>query len=116
MKQRSDAECERLLEEVATLAGCEYDALHLKLQGQVATLAFPIGELQNPAISGYLYAWNLLDKIKLAASDFADKDLQPKYLGVVYQGIERFVLVDECLITALLAWSELPSTRRLIFW
>lgn len=68
------------------------------------TLRFPMGELTNPAILGFVWAWRLDNNLHV--SPIVKKD---KFNA---QGLEGAIEVrDISLVTALLAIRELPKYR-----
>jgi hypothetical protein len=72
-----------------------------------ARLEFPLGELTNPRITGFLWAWHMQGKLKtarIAASDRFNAN-----------GLEGKCVVPTLLSTALLAARELPSYRRAVY-
>lgn len=71
-----------------------------------ALLEFPLGEVMNPKISGYAWAWNMRKILKTKAITEKDR--------FEAQGLEGKVSVQIPLLSALLAWRELPEHRRQI--
>jgi hypothetical protein len=72
-----------------------------------ARLEFPLGELTNPRIAGFLWAWHMQGRLKtarLAASDRFNAN-----------GLEGKCVVPTLLSTALLAARELPPHRRAVY-
>ena len=68
------------------------------------TLRFPLGELTNPGISGFVWAWNMQGKIQ--TTGITDRD------RFNAQGLEGAVEIrDISLVSALLAVRELPDSR-----
>ncbi len=73
-----------------------------------ARLEFPLGELQNEAIRGYVWAWKMRGLIATAGLSKGD--------GFAAQGLEgKAVIGDLDLVSAVLAARELPLHRRAVF-
>jgi len=72
---------------------------------QPARLEFPLGELTNPRITGFLWAWQQgqLTTARITASDRFNAN-----------GLEGKCVVKTLLSTALLAARELPPYRRAV--
>ena len=64
-------------------------------------LEFPLGELMNPGIAGFLWAWKLQGKIQTHAIEPGDR--------FNAQGLEGKVRIRTTLTTALLVYRELPA-------
>ncbi len=71
-----------------------------------ARLEFPLGEVMNPKISGYVWAWKMRNILQTKAITEKDK--------FKAQGLEGKISVQIPLLSALLAWRELPEHRRQI--
>ena len=72
-----------------------------------ARLEFPLGELTNPRIAGFLWAWHIQGRLQttsIAASDHFNA-----------HGLEGKCVVPTQLSTALLAARELPPHRRAVY-
>ena len=69
-------------------------------------LEFPGGELHNPALAGWLMAWQATNRV--TPSRLAPQD------RFSAQGLEGKITVSTTLVPALLAWRELPEHRRQI--
>ncbi len=72
-----------------------------------ARLEFPLGELTNPRIAGFLWAWHLqgqLETMSIAETDRFNAN-----------GLEGKGGVKVLLSTALLAARELPPHRRAVY-
>ena len=75
---------------------------------ELVTLEFPLGELTNPRISGFLWAWKMQGKLKTRAIEPGDK--------FSAQGLEGKARIRHITLTsALLAYRELPAHRRHIW-
>jgi hypothetical protein len=68
-----------------------------------ARLEFPCGELLNPAIAGFVWAWYLQGRIQLDGIAKAD--------GFAAQGLEGKAIVEVQLVAALLTARDLPVHR-----
>ena len=74
---------------------------------QNARVEFPLGELMNPNIAGFVWAWNMKGRIKTAditASDHFNA-----------QGLEGKAVIETSYTTALLVASELPEHRCTVY-
>lgn len=74
---------------------------------QPARLEFPLGEITNPGIAGFILAWMIQAAIhttSITAKDQFDA-----------QGLEGKCVIDTLLSSALLAARELPPYRRAIY-
>ena len=88
--------------------GGDWAAWHGGPGARLATLEFAAGELTNKAISGYVWAWNMLGKLKTGlAVDCRDR--------LSAHGLEGKCRVTDCLVTCLLAAREMPRFRRAIY-
>jgi hypothetical protein len=75
---------------------------------QLARIEFPAGELMNPEIAGYVWAWKMQGVIVTDGLSKAD--------GFNAQGLEgKVVIHDARLTTALLVHRDLPVHRCNIF-
>lgn len=72
-----------------------------------ARLEFPLGELMNPEIRGFVLTWGLQGKVKTAAITRRDK--------FAAQGIEGKAVIDTTLSGALLAAQRLPGNRVAVY-
>jgi hypothetical protein len=97
----------KILALIAELEGAaipdKWDNWH-KAHSQEAMIEFPLGELFNGAIAGFLFAWKLQNRISTAKIEEADR--------FNAQGLEGKCRVVTTLVTALLAYRELPRFRR----
>lgn len=102
-------EIEEMLKEMekASIGGIKtWESAYKKYTGQKAIIEFPVGELMNPKISGYVWTWGMTGKILL--NPITEKD------RFKAQGLEGKASVPTNLLTALLVWKELPEYRRQI--
>ena len=74
---------------------------------QNARVEFPLGELTNPNIAGYVWAWGMQHRIKTADITTLDR--------FNAQGLEGKVVVETSYTTALLVASELPEHRCTVY-
>ena len=72
-----------------------------------ARLEFPLGELMNERIAGFLWAWHMQGKLKTARIGRDDR--------FEANGLEGKCVVRSVLSTALLAARELPPHRRAVY-
>lgn len=72
-----------------------------------ARLEFPLGELMNEQIRGFVWAWGLLGKIETAAITKTDR--------FAAQGIEGKAVIHTTLSGALLAAQRLPRNRVAVY-
>jgi hypothetical protein len=72
-----------------------------------ARLEFPLGELTNPRIAGFLWAWHLQGRLNTASIAASDR--------FNAHGLEGKCVVPTQLSTALLAARELPPYRRAVY-
>jgi len=66
-------------------------------------LEFPLGELMNPAIAGFVWAWKMQGRIEVCAIP-ADAHFNA-------QGLEGMARVHTDLCVALMVWRDLPAHR-----
>ena len=74
---------------------------------QPARLEFPLGELTNPRITGFLWAWQMQGQLTTARITASDR--------FNANGLEGKCVVSTLLSTALLAARELPPYRRAVW-
>jgi len=106
-KKLSEAKVLALIAEAeeATCGGPgAWDIWHQDHVGIEAMIEFPLGELFNEGIAGFLFAWKLQNRISTARIEKSDR--------FNAQGIEGKCQVVTTLVTALLAYRELPKYRR----
>lgn len=77
-----------------------------------AVLGFPLGEMVNGCIDGFLWAWALRGILRLQPLPWGTKR---SMIGTTKQGIEPMVAVRDDLSTCLLAWKQLPEHRRILW-
>jgi len=107
MKRLSKKQVQDLISEMQQAAiGPDWEAWHTANVSRQALLEFPMGELWNPDILGFLWAWKLQGK--LISKPIAKSD------RFATNGLEGKISVQMCLTIALLAWRELPEHRRLL--
>ena len=71
-------------------------------------LAFPLGELTNPRIAGFVWAWQKTGRLNTTGK-LTKRD------GFIAQGLEGKAIVKTNLVTALLVCRELPAYRRAVY-
>ncbi|MFH1236171.1 MAG: hypothetical protein V1685_04515 [Parcubacteria group bacterium] len=96
-----------VLRSMRTALEDDFDTNYPYLVERPARLEFPLGELTNPAIAGYVWAWQLRRKIQTAS--ITGKE------GFLAQGLEGKVCVHTNMVTALLAYGWLPEYRRAVY-
>lgn len=105
MKRLSRKQVQALVSEMEQAANSkDWDTWHKVHVCQRAVLEFPMGEIWNPNILGFLWAWKLQGKLVGIPIEPKDK--------FATNGLEGKVSIETCLTTALLAWRELPEYRR----
>lgn len=108
MKRLTHAELEHEIQEMRSLHDpASWDAWHAAKGFRAARLEFPLGELTNENISGFVWAWHAQDRIRI-------KDIQPTD-SFNAQGLEGKVAVETTYAAALLAARELPPYRRAVY-
>jgi len=104
-KKLSEAKVLALIAEMEAAAlPDKWDDWHKAHASQEAMIEFPLGELFNPDIAGFLFAWKLQNRIVTVGIEKSDK--------FNAQGLEGKCQVVTGLIAALLAYRELPRFRR----
>jgi len=73
---------------------------------KAARVYFPLGELTNPAITGFLWAWQMQGKIVVTPSQEMDK-----ITSLNMNGLEGLIQVDTDLAVALMVYRDLPQYR-----
>ena len=73
---------------------------------QEAQLEFPLGELSNPNIAGFVWAWKMQARIE--TTEIAKDD------RFNANGLEGKIIIRTTLSTALIAAGELPEHRSAI--
>jgi len=108
MKRLTQQQTAALISEMEQAAiGNNWAAWHEANVGKPARIEFPMGELTNPDIAGFVCAWNMQGLVRIVSIEKGD--------GFVAQGMESKVTVETGLTTALLAYRELPEYRRLLW-
>ena len=102
MTRIPDKEIEQMIKNVEE----DFDKYYWDYRKQKALIEFPLGELMNPNIGGYIWAWHMKGIIKTAP--ITEKD---RFMA---QGLEGKTSIPVDLFTALLAYKELPRFRRQI--
>lgn len=74
---------------------------------QAAVLEFPLGEVTNRALAGFLFVWYHQNKIKIQPITQKDR--------FDAQGLEGKCVVETTLWTALVAADALPQYRRAVY-
>ena len=105
MKTLSDRETKLLIVEMETLCNpITWDIWFNEKDGdRLATVEFPLGEIMNPRIEGFIWAWKM--KGLLAPRDIESKD------RFNAQGLEGKIVINTTLTTALLVYRDLPDHR-----
>jgi len=109
-KKLTDKEVQSILSTLEKMSNDpeNWDKFYKKYSQIKARLEFPLGELLNKNITGYVWAWKATKKISTAPIDPKDK--------FNAQGLEgKAIIYPVDLITALLAYRELPKHRRVIY-
>lgn len=75
--------------------------------GKKARIEFPNGEVTNPKLTGFLWAWYMQGAMQTAGITERDK--------FSAQGLEGKTVVETSLCTALLAARELPKFRVAVY-
>lgn len=108
MRKLTDEEAEALLAEMREVAdGPKWDDYHERAEDIKARLEFPCGEITNPDMAGFLWAWSIQQCFHPAPITEKDR--------FNAQGLEGKYYVELPLITALLAYEKLPRHRRQLF-
>jgi len=102
-------EVERMLGQMQAAArpGSDWAGRWGKWQGaygdRMAWVEFPLGELMNPAIAGFVWAWAMQKRLVVGSIQEGDQ--------FNAQGLEGKVRVRTTLSTALLVYRDLPPYR-----
>lgn len=107
MKRLSDEAIQKLQTEMAEASQNAWDRWYSEHCWQECILEFPMGELMNEGIAGYLWTWAMQGRMTIGPIEKGDR------FGT--QGLEGKVSVEVSLITGLLAYRELPEHRRALF-
>lgn len=111
MEKLTDKEAIKLITRLEKLASKgdtpEFQNFWNKLNNTNARIEFPLGEITNPKIGGYIWAWKLKNNIRVIPITSKDR-----YNA---QGLEGKAYVETNLVAALLAYRELPCHRRQLF-
>ena len=111
MKRLPEKKCEEILAEMRKKAQGgdtpEWKACYKKYAAITAYLEFPLGELTNPKIRGFVWVWGLTNAITTLPITKKDR--------FAAQGIEGKAQVKLDLAQALFARSQLPKFRRQIW-
>lgn len=109
MKRLSEKVILSLISEIeeASSKGWEVWSQFYDSHTEEVELSFPSGELFNKQISGFMWIWAIQNRIK-HRFDLIKSD------RFSAQGLEGRSLVNVSLITALLAYRDLPRFRRQI--
>ena len=102
MKILKEAEVEKILNDLQENFNGTYD----EYRKMNVRLEFPLGEVMNPNIAGFIWAWNLQNKIKTESISKKDR--------FNAQGLEGKATIELDLVGAVLAYQELPRFRRAI--
>ena len=108
MKRLSDKRIKDLVAEMsaASLNPSNWETWCDEHDSQPAWIEFPGGELMNPNITGWLWAWKLQGAIESRSLEKRDQ--------FNANGLEGKISVKTSLTTALLVWKDLPAYRRQI--
>lgn len=112
-KHLTAKEVQTLLKQMQDAAQCgdspEWRHMCHTLGARSARIILPCGELLNPAIAGFVWAWNLQGKIGAPMALTADMRLDAN-------GLEGCIPVHELgLMTALLVVQEIGTSRIAIY-
>lgn len=107
MRRLGKAKVETLVAEMQQAANPENWENWHKQHCMDVTLELPLGEVMNPRISGFVWAWKKQGKIKMGRIQKRDR--------FNAQGLEGKAIVRTTLVTALLVCRELPPYRCRIF-
>ena len=102
MKILKEAEIEKIQKELQE----NFDQIYDEYRKINVRLEFPLGEIMNPKIAGFVWVWNLMNKIKIETISKKDR--------FNAQGLEGKATVETDLVGAVLAYWELPRYRRAI--
>lgn len=94
------------LQEAAVMGENSWNRLSGKYTGRKALFEFPLGEMMNPKVGGYIGVWGLRNMIQ--TKPITEKD------RFKAQGLEGKASVPMTLLVALFAWGEFPEHRRQI--
>jgi len=83
-----------------------YQRWHAAIEKIPCVLEAPLGEITNPDIAGFVWAWGIQSAIETCRIEKADR--------FDAQGLEGKLRVHVALTTAVLVWRELPPHRRQI--
>ena len=100
------AELQEAMHRAANAAPADWDAW-LARYDQPARLELAGGEIMNPGIEGFVFAWRMTGRAKPAALTLTDR--------LNAQGLEGKLVIQTSLVLALLVWAELPPYRCQIF-
>lgn len=107
MKRLSDKQCNDILSTLTKASqNGQWDSF-FNQHNIPALLEFPIGEMMNKKIEGFIFAWKLQNSITTKPIEKTDR--------FNAQGLEGKIRVMTSLITALLVYRELPKYRCQIF-
>jgi len=107
MKRLSDKQCNDMLSTLLEASqNGQWDNVYNKYNTP-AHLEFPIGEMLNEKIRGFIFAWKLQNCLTIMPIERIDR--------FNAQGLEGKIRVMTSLITALLVYRELPKYRCQIF-
>lgn len=102
MPRIPDKEIEQMIKNVEE----DFNKYYSDYAKQQVLVEFPLGELMNPKIRGYIWAWEMKGLIKPQSITEQDK--------FNAQGLEGKVSIPTSLFTALLVYRDLPIYRRQI--
>ena len=68
-----------------------------------AIVEFPLGELTNPGLAGFVWAWQMKNKIRTSRIEEGDR--------FNAQGLEGKAIVETTLTVALMVYREIPVYR-----
>ena len=107
MRLLSATEIDRLDSELAAAAGscnlAQYSAWADSMGDSPALVEFPLGELTNGRIGGFVWVWGMKGIVQSARIDSGDR--------FNAQGLEGKCTIPVTLTTALLVYRELPPNR-----
>jgi len=94
------------LEEACEKGERAWDEVYKKYSKRRVLIEFPLGEIMNPKIAGFVWAWS--EKKVIRTEPITEKD---KFIAHKTEGKAS---IPVSLDTALLVWRELPKYRRQI--
>ena len=104
MKKLTSQQIKALLAEArANSDYAQWEPWYKKNGSKELIIEFPLGEITNPKITGYIWAWGVQKRITTLAITGKER--------FNAQGLEGKAQVKTGLVTALLVWEALPAFR-----